>query len=172
MSKIGRNDPCPCGSARKYKVCCLEKDRAAEQAVFAAAAAARAREEATAAEQRVIRLQQTRDFLEHRVALLEQHEEFTAASNAPLELIDAGKLDEAEAAARDLLARFPEVHDGYDRLGMVYEARGERKQAADCYRKVLEFVQAHPDDYDPGFATTFRELIDKLDPTPTPTPAT
>ena len=23
MSKIGRNDPCPCGSARKYKQCCL-----------------------------------------------------------------------------------------------------------------------------------------------------
>jgi hypothetical protein len=23
MSKIGRNDPCPCGSGKKYKVCCL-----------------------------------------------------------------------------------------------------------------------------------------------------
>jgi hypothetical protein len=22
--KIGRNDPCPCGSGRKYKNCCLE----------------------------------------------------------------------------------------------------------------------------------------------------
>ncbi|MEO6594361.1 MAG: SEC-C metal-binding domain-containing protein [Planctomycetota bacterium] len=26
--KIGRNDPCPCGSGRKYKKCCFEKDRA------------------------------------------------------------------------------------------------------------------------------------------------
>lgn len=25
--KIGRNDPCPCGSGRKYKKCCLEKER-------------------------------------------------------------------------------------------------------------------------------------------------
>ena len=24
--KIGRNDPCPCGSGRKYKKCCLEKE--------------------------------------------------------------------------------------------------------------------------------------------------
>ena len=24
---IGRNDPCPCGSGRKYKRCCLEKSR-------------------------------------------------------------------------------------------------------------------------------------------------
>ena len=22
--KIGRNDPCPCGSGKKYKKCCLE----------------------------------------------------------------------------------------------------------------------------------------------------
>lgn len=27
---IGRNEPCPCGSGRKYKKCCLEKDRAKE----------------------------------------------------------------------------------------------------------------------------------------------
>lgn len=25
MSKIGRNDPCPCGSGKKYKKCCLNK---------------------------------------------------------------------------------------------------------------------------------------------------
>lgn len=24
--KIGRNDPCPCGSGKKYKKCCLGKD--------------------------------------------------------------------------------------------------------------------------------------------------
>jgi hypothetical protein len=29
--KIGRNDPCPCGSGKKYKKCCMEKDRAAER---------------------------------------------------------------------------------------------------------------------------------------------
>lgn len=22
-SKVGRNDPCPCGSGKKYKICCL-----------------------------------------------------------------------------------------------------------------------------------------------------
>jgi hypothetical protein len=25
MSKTGRNDPCPCGSGKKYKKCCEEK---------------------------------------------------------------------------------------------------------------------------------------------------
>lgn len=28
MSKIGRNDPCHCGSGKKYKKCCHEKDLA------------------------------------------------------------------------------------------------------------------------------------------------
>jgi hypothetical protein len=32
MSAIGRNDPCPCGSGRKYKKCCLSKEAAASAA--------------------------------------------------------------------------------------------------------------------------------------------
>ena len=31
MNKIGRNDACHCGSGKKYKKCCLEKDRRAER---------------------------------------------------------------------------------------------------------------------------------------------
>ena len=26
MVKVGRNEPCPCGSGRKYKRCCLNKE--------------------------------------------------------------------------------------------------------------------------------------------------
>src|SRR5918992_1068556 len=28
---VGRNDPCPCGSGKKYKKCCLAKDEEAKQ---------------------------------------------------------------------------------------------------------------------------------------------
>jgi hypothetical protein len=31
---------------------------------------------------------------------------------------------------------------------MVHEARGDTRQAADCYRKVIDFIRQHPDDYD------------------------
>jgi hypothetical protein len=51
-------------------------------------------------------------------------------ASSAVDMVNDGKLDEAEQAARDFLVRFPEVHDGYDRLGMVYEARGDNKQAA------------------------------------------
>lgn len=30
----GRNDPCPCGSGKKYKHCCLKKDEAARRAAY------------------------------------------------------------------------------------------------------------------------------------------
>jgi hypothetical protein len=31
VAKPGRNSPCPCGSGKKYKVCCLAKDEARER---------------------------------------------------------------------------------------------------------------------------------------------
>ncbi|MEE2775286.1 MAG: SEC-C metal-binding domain-containing protein [Acidobacteriota bacterium] len=34
----GRNERCPCGSGKKYKQCCLAKDRAADSATLAEAA--------------------------------------------------------------------------------------------------------------------------------------
>ena len=36
---LGRNDPCHCGSGKKYKRCCLKKDGAAEREEHAKAAA-------------------------------------------------------------------------------------------------------------------------------------
>jgi len=75
-----------------------------------------------------------------------KRDELDAASNAVVQLVTAAKLDQAEAAARDLLVRFPDVHDGWDRLGMVHEARGDSRQTADCYRKVIDFIRQHPDD--------------------------
>jgi TolA-binding protein len=154
-TKIGRNDPCHCGSGQKYKRCCQEKDEAAERAARAAAEAAKPPKPARPA---AIDL--------FRGMMDEEPDELTTASNAIVDMVHAGKLDEAEHAARDFLVRFPEVHDGYDRLGMVYEARGDKKQAAHYYRQVIDFVRAHPNQYEPAFETNFLRMIEELDPTP------
>ena len=38
--RVGRNDPCPCGSGRKYKQCCaLKKERMSPVVIVAIAAA-------------------------------------------------------------------------------------------------------------------------------------
>jgi len=34
MAKIGRNEPCPCGSGKKYKACCLGKQAEPSQALY------------------------------------------------------------------------------------------------------------------------------------------
>ncbi len=37
--KVGRNDPCPCGSGKKYKHCCMRKDQAEQQGAAVAGSA-------------------------------------------------------------------------------------------------------------------------------------
>jgi len=146
MAKIGRNDLCPCGSGKKYKKCCLASDEAAARAAQPAAVPTRRPSSASYVQ-------------EH-----DELDELTEASNAVVDMVHAGNLDAAEQAAHDLLARFPDVHDGYDRLGMVCEARGDRRQAADYYRKAITVIRNHPDAYDPEFEAVFQTLIDRLEP--------
>jgi tetratricopeptide (TPR) repeat protein len=149
MAKIGRNDLCHCGSGKKYKKCCLAGDEAA------ARAARPAQQAATPARRPSV----ANYFQEH-----DESDELTEASNAVVDMVQAGNLDAAEQAAHDLLARFPDVHDGYDRLGMVCEARGDHRQAADYYRKVINVIRSHPNAYDPEFEGVFQKLIDRLEP--------
>jgi len=144
MAKIGRNDPCRCGSGKKYKRCCLAEDEAAEHQALAAAAAA--------------------PSPDHLGFCDECYDELAAASNAVLDLVDAGKLDAAMQAAHELLERFPDVHDGYARLGLIYEVRGDNRQAVEHYRKVIAFAREHPGLYDRAFEDGYQALIDRLEP--------
>jgi hypothetical protein len=150
MAKTGRNDPCHCGSGKKYKRCCLEKD---EAVVATAAEAAREAERV-----------RTRNMLNILTEMDDDSADLDQASNAVVDMVRAGKLDEAEAAANNLLVRFPEVHDGYDRLGMVAEARGDKKLAAAYYRKVVAFARQRPELYDPQLPANFQKWADELDP--------
>jgi len=153
MAKIGRNDPCPCGSGKKYKKCCMASDEGAARAARPAAVVAR------------------RPSLASYVEEDNERDELTEASNRVVDMVQAGNLDTAEQAAHELLARFPDVHDGYDRLGMVCEARGDYRQAVDYYRKAINVIRNHPDKYDPAFEGVFQRLIDRLETQANTTPA-
>jgi tetratricopeptide (TPR) repeat protein len=146
MAKIGRNDPCPCGSGKKYKRCCLAKHAEAQTQALAAAPVPPAHD--------------------HLGFCEDCYADLATASNAVVDLVDAGKLDQAQQAAEALLQRFPDVHDGYARLGLVSEVRGDHRQAVAYYRKVIAFMREHPDIYDPGCEDGYQELIDRLDPGP------
>ena len=137
MAKVGRNEPCPCGSGKKYKRCCLEKHQASEREALATARQAGHDDD--------------------------QYDELAAASNAVVDLVDAGRLDEAEAAAHDLLERFPGVHDGYARLGLIHEIRGNTELAIEYYRKVIAFARDHPDPDEPVIEADYQKLIARLE---------
>lgn len=147
MPKSGRNDPCPCGSGKKYKRCCLGADEEAERARFAEREATNRRPGLTG----------------YSLGEEDCARELAEASNAVVDMVQAGNLDEAERAAHDLLANYPDVHDGYDRLGMVYEARGDRARAAEYYRQALALVRKYPDDYEPQVEELYLKLIERVE---------
>ena len=114
MAKIGRNTPCPCGSGKKYKKCCLLLPKSASQP----------------------KPQPTK--------FIPVYTELDQLSNSVMDLIKQNKLDEAEAVSRQLLDEYPDQIDGFERLGQVYEARGKNKTAAEYYQKAAEFAQTMP----------------------------
>ena len=147
MAKTGRNNPCPCGSGKKYKQCCLARDEAAE----------------CAAEHSAPKTRLPLGPFGFFEPVDDDFDKLDEDSNAVVDLIHAGKLDEAEQAARVLLERYPHMPDGYDRLGMVCEARGEKRKAAEYYRKLIALVRKHPDDYDPEYTNNLQRIVDELE---------
>ncbi|MFQ5976226.1 MAG: SEC-C metal-binding domain-containing protein [Candidatus Hydrothermarchaeales archaeon] len=115
MAKIGRNAPCPCGSGKKYKKCCLPLKSSSSP--------------------------QQDSGIAYSTADLD---DLDILSNTVPDLIKKGRLDEAEKVSRDLLSRYPDQIDGIDRLAEVYEARGNNKKAAEYYRKAAAFAQNNP----------------------------
>ena len=83
MSKTGRNDPCPCGSAKKYKRCCMAQDQAKEQLALAAKGA---QLQAQAA-QHSARLGDVKAALFQGLQDLQEPDELDNDSNAVIDLI-------------------------------------------------------------------------------------
>ena len=150
MVTTGRNRPCPCGSGKKYKLCCLPADEQ-RQAAQRPAVPRPAPRPAVLAPRRAV---------PQPIYVLED-DGLDELSNSVLDLIRASRFDEALAACTRLLAEFPDVIDGLERSGMVHAKMGNHALAADFYRKALDFV-THPsrrDDYDD--ADFYREQIER-----------
>jgi tetratricopeptide (TPR) repeat protein len=156
MAKIGRNDPCPCGSGKKYKKCC-ESAALAQSAERARAAQLAASERLLATPPRGARpIPEAAGYVE---------DDLDDLSNGVPDLIDARRFDEALGICERLLTEYPEVVDGLERSAMVHEARGDFALAVDFYRRALAFTE-RPDQHD-GFDEDgreyFREKVAELD---------
>jgi tetratricopeptide (TPR) repeat protein/SAM-dependent methyltransferase len=112
----GRNDPCPCGSGRKFKQCCLLR-----QAPVQAAPARRA------------------------VPAQPSRAAAVANYNRGTELHGRGRLDEAIASYREALVLDPSLEAAYNNLGNALSALGRFAEAAPIYRRALELQPANVD---------------------------
>ena len=153
MSKVGRNEPCPCGSGQKYKKCCESK--AVEAAVE------RARTHAAAA---ALRLSEER--LPRSLAPIKWEDDgLDELSYSVVTLIKERRFDEALAVCERLRIEFPDVHDWLERSAMVHEARGDLSLALDFYRRHVAFITTpeRRDGYDEELIDIFRAKVSELE---------
>lgn len=153
MAKIGRNEPCPCKSGNKYKRCCLAADEAAS--------AAKSRADEEQRRQVAELLHDGGGFAAHGPAGLDDDDRLDELSNGALDLIRAGRLDEAEAMCQQLLSHYPDLFDGHMRLGQLHRVRGDAKKAAEHLRLAAAIAQSLDN---AEIAASLLAEADQLDP--------
>jgi tetratricopeptide (TPR) repeat protein len=166
-TKIGRNDPCRCGSGKKYKRCCLPADEA--PAVERARATAE-REAAFVLHSAEINarlrrrgLGRSEDALRSIIAELKNEMyELDRLSHHAADLIHAGRFDEATEACDRLERDHPDEVDAFELRALLHEVRGDTTIAAALYRRALEFTLSR-EHYDDELRDSYREHIARLD---------
>lgn len=132
MSVPGRNDPCPCGSGRKYKQCCLPREQTSPRSEAQALPA----------------LMQSATELYRSGRLVEAEAMFRRVATSAPQHADAcfrlghlcnrqGRLAEAVDWLRKALERNPRHARAYNTLGMALDGLGQSDEAQTCYRHAL-----------------------------------
>ena len=122
MTKIDRNDLCPCGSGKKYKLCCLKKDQALTS---------------QSTDERKF------DYI-HKIMEKELSkftgDEISKAQDLVYDGWETIEVDlrEAEKIFRKALKLNPDLADAYNGLASIAQERGNLKSAEDCYRKAYQ----------------------------------
>jgi len=177
MTVTGRNSPCPCGSGKKYKLCCLGKDDSSFQLDSQRRHAARVAMPAYPPIRRTMRPEPGTPGFRTPPAtktyqILWDDDPLDEISNGVADDIKAGRFDDAEAGIKRLREEFPDVIDWLDRSALLADARGDHKLAADFYRRAIEFTYRHDqnDGFDEDGRDWMRDEIRRLDPNGPPPP--
>ena len=134
-----RNDPCPCGSWRKYKKCCLAQDQK------------------SAAEKRTHQ-QETR--LPEQRTLNTFYSDLDVLSNKANDAIRAGHWNEAEGLCQRLREEFPEELDADDRLAQLYVKQENYAKALPFALAALNKAKCNHDKYDPELVVVLSEQVE------------
>ncbi|NNM51877.1 MAG: tetratricopeptide repeat protein, partial [Pseudomonadales bacterium] len=172
---VARNDPCPCGSGRKYKQCCINRQqsmpsvpRPSMQQLLESAMRhfnAGHWREAEAACQQVLSVQPKQAdalFVMGGIALKLGHyaeaEKWLGQAQrqtpqCPAALWHAlaiaehaqGKLDLAERHYREALLLDNSLHEAYLNVGTILQMHDQLEEAEDCYRRCLALAPDQAD---------------------------
>jgi len=144
VTKHARNAPCPCGSGRKYKKCCLPQDDVKERAE------AYARREREAATRRPVVFQAGSD------------DHLDELSNSVIDLVNAGDIDAALEVCRELKELFPNMPDGAMRQAEVHKARNEYTEAAEELMAALAIMRSDEGAHDEEFIQSLQHEAERL----------
>jgi len=103
----GRNEPCPCGSGRKYKNCCLWKDAAAKVALLP----------------------------ERRPFVTEMRPDLDEKCDDALKRVERGDLAGTEETIRQLLAANPDYHTVNYAMGVCFCTSGREAEAIPFFER-------------------------------------
>ncbi len=131
QENIGRNDPCRCGSGKKYKKCCLSKDESAAPRVSEPSL-----------------LPPPLPPSAFPPGAFES--DLDKLSNGVLDAIEARQFEQAERLCEQLRTEFPEVIDGRWRLAMLREAQERFEEAVSLYGEVLDEMRHQANGFNDG----------------------
>ena len=135
MSTPNRNDPCPCGSGKKYKQCCLKRDEVIASGKRSEAASIPKNLQAALEHHQAGRLPQAEAIYQQILQVKPDHPDALHF----LGLI-AHQLNK-DAIAVDLIGKAISVNPSepmyYTNLGTALEAQGKLEEAAACHNKAL-----------------------------------
>ena len=145
MSKVGRNDPCPCGSGKKYKQCCL---RNAPAAVVKPAISVVAIIQAAIDSHQAGRLADAEAFYRQAIGLLSNKQDLATAHNSlGVVLKGLGKTDEAVRSFNKAISLKPDLFEAHGNLGNLLRAQGKLEEARASFQCAAllkpDLVEAH-----------------------------
>jgi hypothetical protein len=177
QKKVGRNDPCPCGSGKKYKHCCLRKEQQGRRARAAASHTQRAVSAGPSSLAELRRLAETvvreappdeTEALQRELELVNElvtYKEMGDEIEAAVQTLEAHRA-EFEALVEDLALaheraervfaeerfvpfRFSaaDVHRAFEAVGYPQRYRSDLKKDAEIFLKAILHLTGEDEDY-------------------------
>jgi tetratricopeptide (TPR) repeat protein len=173
MNAIGRNDPCPCGSGKKYKKCCLDRDEALARQTRPADLPVLNEDDFTA--ELLPKVDEAVDRLLIRVekgqlenveagleALLREHPDYHT-TNYGMGVYLAMVLEDPDKAIpffQKAVSIFPPMAEAHCNLGLCYIKAGRVPKAVAALRKAIHYSDG--DDYIAEKARDELQFLEKL----------